>query len=76
MASMLSGLWLTGCGHKGDLYLPNDDDFKQRATLPDIVRRQFPSMPPARQPGTTDDKAAPTPDAGSDKTPAPAQPAR
>jgi hypothetical protein len=34
---------LTACGQKGNLYMPNDPEFKQRATLPDIVRRQFPS---------------------------------
>jgi len=35
------------CGQKGPLTMPNDPDFKQRATLPDIVRRQLPSMPTA-----------------------------
>ena len=59
MASVLLGLGLGGCGQKGDLYLPNDDDFKQRATLPDIVRRQFPSMPPPRQPGSTNEATPP-----------------
>ena len=34
---------LTACGQKGALYMPNDPEFKQRATLPDIVRRQLPS---------------------------------
>jgi len=34
---------LTACGQKGSLYMPNDPDFKQRATLPEIVRRQLPS---------------------------------
>jgi predicted small lipoprotein YifL len=34
---------LVACGQKGALYMPNDPDFKQRATLPDIVRRQLPS---------------------------------
>lgn len=38
---------LSACGQKGALYMPNDPDFKQRATLPDIVRRQLPSMPAA-----------------------------
>ena len=42
---------LAACGQKGNLYLPDDPDFKQRATLPDIVRRQFPDMPPPRAPG-------------------------
>jgi len=42
---------LSACGQKGALYMPNDPDFKQRATLPDIVRRQLPSMPAA--PATT-----------------------
>jgi len=34
---------LTACGQKGNLYMPNDPEFKQRATLPEIVRRQLPS---------------------------------
>lgn len=33
---------LTACGQKGNLYMPSDPEFKQRATLPDIVRRQLP----------------------------------
>ncbi|WP_310646958.1 LPS translocon maturation chaperone LptM [Limnohabitans sp.] len=33
---------LGGCGQKGPLTLPTDPEFKQRATLPDIVRRQLP----------------------------------
>jgi predicted small lipoprotein YifL len=47
---------LTACGQKGALYLPNDPEFQQRATLPDIVRRQLPgstatpSTPPASAP--------------------------
>jgi predicted small lipoprotein YifL len=36
---------LSGCGQKGPLTLPNDPEFKQRATLPDIVRRQLPGSP-------------------------------
>jgi hypothetical protein len=35
-------LALSACGQKGALYMPNDPEFKQRATLPDIVRRQLP----------------------------------
>lgn len=33
---------LVACGQKGPLQLPNDSEFQQRATLPDIVRRQLP----------------------------------
>jgi hypothetical protein len=33
---------LAACGQKGNLYLPNDPEFQQRATLPEIVRRQLP----------------------------------
>ena len=33
---------LVACGQKGPLQLPNDPEFQQRATLPDIVRRQLP----------------------------------
>ncbi len=42
-ALCVAGFLLTACGQKGALYMPNDPEFKQRATLPDIVRRQFPS---------------------------------
>jgi predicted small lipoprotein YifL len=41
---------LTACGQKGALYMPNDPEFQQRATLPEIVRRQLPgstATPPA-----------------------------
>jgi predicted small lipoprotein YifL len=41
---------LSACGQKGALYMPNDPEFKQRATLPEIVRRQLP--------GTADTPAA------------------
>jgi predicted small lipoprotein YifL len=45
VASALSAvLFVSGCGQKGPLTMPNDPDFKQRATLPDIVRRQLPSI--------------------------------
>ena len=45
-------LALSACGQKGALYMPNDPEFKQRATLPDIVRRQLPgtAAPPASPP--------------------------
>ncbi|WP_310627024.1 LPS translocon maturation chaperone LptM [Limnohabitans sp.] len=33
---------LTACGQKGNLYMPDDPEFQQRAKLPDIVRRQIP----------------------------------
>jgi hypothetical protein len=36
---------LSACGQKGNLYLPNDPEFQQRAKLPDIVRRQLPGSP-------------------------------
>ena len=43
VASLLCALLaLTACGQKGNLYMPNDPEFKQRATLPEIVRRQLP----------------------------------
>lgn len=43
---------LSACGQKGNLYLPNDPEFKQRATLPEIVRRQLPgaTSAPAQAP--------------------------
>ena len=33
---------LSDCGQKGALYLPNDPEFQQRASLPEIMRRQLP----------------------------------
>jgi hypothetical protein len=61
VASVLCALiLLAACGQKGALYMPNDPEFKQRATLPDIVRRQLPS-------GT----AAPTTAAASNAASAP-----
>jgi predicted small lipoprotein YifL len=48
---------LSACGQKGALYMPNDPEFKQRATLPEIVRRQLP--------GTADTPAAPPAPAAS-----------
>jgi predicted small lipoprotein YifL len=54
---------LSACGQKGNLYLPNDPEFKQRATLPDIVRRQLPgnNAAPAATPASGDAPAAPSP---------------
>ena len=46
---------LSACGQKGALYMPNDPEFKQRATLPDIVRRQIPgntTVPAATSPAS------------------------
>ena len=46
-------LALSACGQKGALYMPNDPEFKQRATLPDIVRRQLPvTSSPAAAPAS------------------------
>ena len=46
---------LTACGQKGNLYLPPDPDFQQRAKLPEIVRRQIPigTTTPATQPASS-----------------------
>jgi predicted small lipoprotein YifL len=53
---------LSACGQKGALYLPNDPEFKQRATLPDIVRRQLPDLPgTASSPATSPASAASAP---------------
>jgi predicted small lipoprotein YifL len=49
---------LNGCGQRGPLTLPEDSEFKQRATLPDIMRRQLPELP-AKSPNKS--PAAPTP---------------
>jgi predicted small lipoprotein YifL len=62
---------LVACGQKGALYMPNDPEFKQRATLPEIVRRQFPgdTAAPAPAPAAS---AATTPEAAPRKNTAPA----
>jgi len=54
---------LSACGQKGNLYLPNDPEFQQRATLPDIVRRQLPgnTATPASSPASGATPAAPSP---------------
>ena len=52
---------LMACGQKGNLYIPNDPDFKDRATLPDIVRRQIPGASPAVKPASATASAAVTP---------------
>jgi hypothetical protein len=55
VASLLCALLaLAACGQKGNLYMPNDPEFKQRATLPEIVRRQLPgnSAAPAATPAS------------------------
>jgi hypothetical protein len=64
---------LTACGQKGNLYMPNDPEFKQRATLPDIVRRQLPSntATPSVAPASS---AASAPIAAPRKATAPAAP--
>ncbi len=41
-SALCASALLVACGQKGALYMPNDPEFKQRATLPDIVRRQLP----------------------------------
>jgi hypothetical protein len=83
VASALCALTaLTACGQKGNLYMPNDPEFKQRDTLPDIVRRQFPGNTPApavgsaSSPATASNKttAAPVPPS-STPSPATAAPA-
>jgi hypothetical protein len=60
-----AALLLSACGQKGALYMPNDPEFKQRATLPDIVRRQLPgstatpAAAPASAPTHTSNMTAP-----------------
>ena len=54
---------LMACGQKGNLYLPNTDpDFQERATLPELVRRQIPGAAPASLPASAaGNSAAPKP---------------
>jgi hypothetical protein len=58
---------LSACGQKGNLYLPNDPEFQQRAKLPDIVRRQLPgnTATPAVTPASATAPAAATSPAAS-----------
>ena len=63
---------LNGCGQRGPLTMPNDDEFKQRATLPDIIRRQLPDLPNAATNKANTPTPKPTP---SPTAPAPSQPA-
>ena len=59
-SALCAGAVLTACGQKGNLYMPNDTDFKQRATLPEIVRRQLPgsAATPAAAPASAPASAA------------------
>jgi hypothetical protein len=68
---------LTACGQKGNLYMPNDPEFKQRATLPDIVRRQFPSgaATPAASPASSAASAPASANTKNTATPAATSPA-
>ena len=54
-SALCASALLTACGQKGNLYMPNDPEFKQRATLPDIVRRQLPgnTAAPAASPASS-----------------------
>lgn len=61
---------LNGCGQRGPLFMPNDEEFKQRATLPDIIRRQLPDLPNASTNKANTPTPTPTP-----TVPAPSQPA-
>ena len=63
---------LNGCGQRGPLTMPNDEEFKQRATLPDIIRRQLPDLPNASTNKANTPTPKPTP---SPTAPAPSQPA-
>jgi predicted small lipoprotein YifL len=73
-SALCAAVVLSACGQKGNLYLPNDPEFKQRATLPDIVRRQLPgstAAPAATPPAITATPAA----AAAPVAPSPATPA-
>ncbi len=57
---MCASTLLVACGQKGALYMPNDPEFQQRATLPEIVRRQLPGnkATPAATPASAPASAA------------------
>ncbi len=56
---------LVACGQKGPLQLPNDPEFQQRATLPDILRRQLPGGVSSNAPSPTPAASAPVSAASS-----------
>lgn len=66
-SALCASALLVACGQKGALYMPNDPEFKQRATLPDIVRRQIPG-------NTATPAATPASGAASAPTTAPRKP--
>jgi predicted small lipoprotein YifL len=72
-SALCASALLVACGQKGALYMPNDPEFKQRATLPEIVRRQLPSntATPSVTPASS---AAPAPITAPRKATAPAAP--
>ena len=40
---------ISGCGQKGPLYMSNDPDFKDRATLPELLVRKLPGVAPDKK---------------------------
>ena len=40
---------ISGCGQKGPLYMSTDPDFKDRATLPELIVRKLPGVPSDRK---------------------------
>ena len=56
---------MAACGQKGPLQLPNDPEFQQRATLPEIVRRQLPGGAASGAPSPTPAASAPVSPASS-----------
>mgnify|MGYP006953503348 FL=1 len=50
MATLLCAcVLISGCGQKGPLFMSNDPDFRERATLPEIIVRKFPGVPSDRK---------------------------
>jgi hypothetical protein len=50
VATLLCGcLLMSGCGQKGPLYMSSDPNFRDRATLPEIVMRKLPGVPSDRK---------------------------
>ncbi len=71
-SALCASALLAACGQKGALYLPNDPEFKERATLPDIVRRQLPGNTAAQPAAAASAVSAPA--TVPRKTTAPAAP--
>jgi predicted small lipoprotein YifL len=66
------GVGLSGCGQKGELYLPTEPAAANRATLPSLLRPRFGESSPGGTGAAT--RPAPSDAAGSGATTSPVMP--